>query len=97
MWRVGEDCTFPLKGHHIADRTSLQAADLIVAPLQEANICQVVLSKTMGEASWTGTTSNFVKVLPLGLQAHLLALLPPQLPAALEVHFLHGCDLQRET
>lgn len=81
------DCTFPLKGHRVADRTSLQAADPFVAPLEEASLCR-------REGLRTGTTSNFVEVLPLGLQAHLLALLPPQLPAPLEVHFLHDCDLQ---
>lgn len=28
------DCTFPLKGHRVADRTCLQAADTFVAPLE---------------------------------------------------------------
>lgn len=63
-----------------------------VAPLEDASICRAVLSKS--GSLRTGTTWNFLEVLPLGLQAHLLALLPPQLPAPLEVHFLHDCDLQ---
>lgn len=32
---------------------------------------------------------QMLKLSPFGLQAHLLPLLPPQLPAPLKVHFLH--------
>lgn len=34
------------------------------------------------------------KLLPFGLQTHLLPLLPPQLPAPLKVHFLHDGGLK---
>lgn len=57
-----------------------------------------VIGRPIGRLVHRGTGSRpsveLVEVLPLGLQAHLFALLPPELPAPLEVHFLHGCDLR---
>lgn len=70
-------------------------------PLEEANIvakrCFQRPGRRIGKqvsCRRAPSSIQLVCVLPLGLQTHLLALLPPQLPAPLEVHFLHGCDLR---
>lgn len=99
-WELGKIARCPFRGYRVADRTPRRAAEPIIAapggspifPLNDAFRDQ---EGGFGkQVSCRRAPANPPFSLPLGLQTHLLTLLPPQLPAPLEVHFLHGCDLR---